>query len=429
MDNQLRQRLEIPCRRLEEINAVLLDPDMRVINDVMRVIEKYGTPEEINRKAEEARQLPALFEKVNRLNPRYLDDLHWLEEQRDRQAFISVPEYRRKVLGKRADSIRFRDEFAVTLEVSAAQYFPWIRAAAERAIQTETLMPGRFIRVRKMKEQEADGDLPAFAAAMEIIGASYVETLDTKGTDGSNVHLNGPETITGYFGGVGQPNHYPLKWLDEFLYYYTNYGVSQVLNINSGTILVGFLAYALGIDVTFKISVFHGNDNPYAGLWILMMAKLFSREDGTTPLIGFNWSNSVNNQTMELTAQFRKAFGLEHIVRFEHHITEAYKSIVRQPYNRREELTQIAGHVANISAKHEGGDPEVELNRAHPSDILDYFREKAEIIQSGDMDYLLLNFLDKVEATNRTAWALTECGLSFVAASRLHAAEEVIPAE
>jgi len=36
-----------------------------------------------------------------------------------------------------------------------------------------------------------------------------VETLDTKGTDGANVHLGGPDTITGYFGGVGQPNDYP----------------------------------------------------------------------------------------------------------------------------------------------------------------------------------------------------------------------------
>ena len=90
-------------------------------------------------------------------------------------------------------------------------------------------MPGRFIRVRKMVEQETDnGDIMAVAAAMQIIGASYVETLDTKGTDGSNVHLGGPETITGYFGGIGQPNHYPLKWADEYLKYYTTYGVRQV---------------------------------------------------------------------------------------------------------------------------------------------------------------------------------------------------------
>jgi hypothetical protein len=37
-----------------------------------------------------------------------------------------------------------------------------------------------------MKEQERDqGDILAVAAAMQIVGASYVETLDTKGTDWS----------------------------------------------------------------------------------------------------------------------------------------------------------------------------------------------------------------------------------------------------
>ena len=97
---------------------------------------------------------------------------------------------------------------------------------------------------------------------MNIIGASYVETLDTKGTDGSNIHLGGPDTITGYFGGVGEPNRYALKWLDEFLYYYTQYGVRQVLNINPGTVLLGYLLYRIGIDIEFKISVFMGNDNP-----------------------------------------------------------------------------------------------------------------------------------------------------------------------
>ena len=163
-----------------------------------------------------------------------------------------------------------------------------------------------------------------------------------------------------------------------------------------------------------------GNDNPYAGLWTLIGAKLFSRDDGTSPLIGFNWSNSINNETMELTAQFRKQLGFEDIVRFEHHITETWKSIVRQPYNRRDELVAIADHVANISAKHEGGDPEDEQSRNHPSDILDYFRDKAEVIASCDWENLLINFMDKYEAVNRTAWALTETGLSFIAAQNLH---------
>jgi hypothetical protein len=271
-----------------------------------------------------------------------------------------------------------------------------------------------------MKEQEVDGDLPAIAAAMQIIGASYVEALDTKGTDGSNIHLGGPATITGYFGGVGQPNDHALKWLDEYLYYYTNYGMQQVLNLNSGTVLLGYLLHRLGVDIEFKISVFMGNDNPYTALWTLIGAKLFSRDDGTSPLIGFNWSNSVNNETMEITAQFRKALGFEDVVRFEHHITETWKNIVLQPYNRRNELLQIADHIANISAKHEGGDPEIDSARDHPSDILDYFRDKSEIIESGDWDRLQSNFLDKFDATNRTAWALTEQGLSFIAAKNLH---------
>ena len=100
-----------------------------------------------------------------------------------------------------------------------------------------------------------------------------------------------------------------------------------------------------------------GNDNPYATLWTLLGAKLFSRDDGTCPLIGFNLSNSVNNETIEITAEVRQALGFEDVVRIEHHITECYKSIVLQPYNRRDELVQLADHVANIAAKHEGGDP------------------------------------------------------------------------
>jgi hypothetical protein len=420
MNDNFREMLKIPYDRLDDINAILLNPDMKIINDFLAVVEKYGTPEEINRKAEEARQLPNLLNKVGETNYEYVADLQWLAEQRDRGAFISVPEYRRQVLGERYTDQKFADEFAVTLEISAAQYFPWIIEIAKRSIAERKLMPGRFIKVRKMKEQEADGDLPAIAAAMNIIGASYVETLDTKGTDGSNVHLGGPATITGYFGGVGQPNHYPLKWVDEFLYYYTNYGVRQVLNINPGTVLAGYLLYRLGVDIEFKISVFMGNDNPFAGLWTLIGAKLFSRDDGTSPLIGFNWSNSVNNETLEITAQFRRQLGFEDVVRFEHHITETWKSIVRQPYNRRAELVQLADHVANISAKHEGGDPEVEETRAHPSDILDYFRDKSEVIASGDWDSMQQNFVDKWEATNNTAQALTECGLSFVAAHNLH---------
>lgn len=430
MIDEIQERLRIPQAHLDEINALLLDPDSRVMRAFLDVVRKYGAPEEINRQAEAARHLPSLLARLEALRSPYVQDLHWLAEQRDRGAFISIPEYRRRILGPRADTLTFKDDFAVTLEISAFQYFPWLITEARQAIANGELMPGRFIRVRKMKESEADdGDLLAVAAAMQIIGASYVETLDTKGTDGSNVHLAGPATITGYFGGVGQPNDHALMWLDEFLYYYTRYGITQVLNLNPGTVLLGYLLHKLGVNNEFKISVFMGNDNPYSVLWTLIGAKLFARPDGTSPLIGFNFSNSVNNETIELCAEVRRALDFERVVRFEHHITETWKSIVRQPYNRRAELVEIAGRVPNISAKHEGGDPEVEQTRAHPSDVLDYFRDKAEVLQANEMPLLERNFLDKHEAVNRTARALTEHGLSFIAARNLHhaGAPEVEP--
>ena len=417
----LRERLKISAKQLQAINDLLLDPKSRVVKEFLAVVAKYGTPEEINAKAAEAGKLENLMARLEKERSPYLAGVQWLMAQRDARAFVSVAEYRESVLGERAGKVRFREKFAVTLEISAAQYFPWIIEEARQAIARKELMPGRFIRVRKMKEQEGDnGDILAFAAAMQVMGASFVETLDTKGTDGANVHLGGPETITGYFGGIGQPNEYPLKWLDEFLYYYTHYGIRQVLNINPGTVFLGYLLRNLGIQNEFKISVFMGNDNPYAALWTLIGARLFSAQDGSCPLIGFNLSNSVNNETIEIIAEVRKKLGFEEAVRIEHHITETWKSIVRQPYNRRGELVQLADHVANIAAKHEGSEVETEKGRPHPSDIFDYFRDKQEIEASGEMPALLQNYLDKHDSVNLTARALTERGLTFKAAANLH---------
>ena len=416
----LREKLVIPKEKVDDINAILADPKNELVNKLLEVVEKYGGVEEINRKAEENGKVENLVQRLEERSSPYVKDLEWLMRQRDDEAFIGVEDYRKGVLGDRYGSMDFKDDYAVTLEISACQYFPWLIAEAKQAIKGQELMPGRFIRVRKMAEQEEDNDVLAVAAAMQIIGASWCETLDTKGTDGSNVHLGGPETITGYFGGVGQPNHYPIKWVDEFLHYYTNYGVREVLNINPGTVILGYLLHKLGIDNRFKISVFMGNDNPYSVFWTLMTAKLFSREDDTTSLIGFNFSNSVNNETIELSAMIRKELGFEDMVRFEHHILETYKSIVRQPYDRRDELMEVTPKVKNISAKHEGGDVEVECCCEHPSDILDYFLSKEEIEELGCGEAMLGNYLEKHNALNNTARALTENGLSFIAAQELH---------
>jgi len=419
--SDLRSLLKISESRLEEINALLTDPGNELINDLLEVIEEYGGPQEINRKAGEAGKLENLMAGLKKAKSPYLDDLKWLEDQKDRQAFISMDAYYRRVLGQKAKSTRINQHNAVTLEISALQYFPWLIIEARRSIEKKELMPGRYIRVRKMAEQETDnGDLMATAAAMQIIGATYVETLDTRGTDGSNIHLGGPETITGYFGGVGQPNEYPIKWVREYLKFYTQYGVRQVLNINAGTVLVGYLLHKMGVHNEFKISVFMGNDNPFSILWTLTTARLFARNDGTTSLIGFNLSNSVNNETIRRAAAIRRALGLENVVRFEHHITETWRSIVRQPYNRRAELVEVARDVPNISAKHEGGEVEVEKGLEHPSDILEYFLAKKDIEKQGLMPALERNYIEKHRSVNLTADALIKAGIGVVCAAELH---------
>ena len=419
--DSMRDKLKVNEKRLREINDFLTKSNQPIIDNILNVIKKYGTPEEINKKAKENMKLETKLKKLKDMKSPYLEGINWLIEQKEKNAFVSVEDYRKNILGSKYKASNFNKDYQVTLELSALQYFPWLLEQVKQVIAKKELLPARFIRVRMMKEQEADqGDIIAVSAAMDILGATWVETLDTKGTDGSNVHLGGPDTITGYFGGVGQPNDYPLKWLDEYLYYYTNYGVKQVLNVNPGTIMIAYLVHKMGVDMEFKISVFMGNDNPYSILGTLMYAKMFAREDGTTPLVGFNFSNSINNENIELSATVRKELGFEDLVRFEHHITETYKSIVRQPYDRTEELCQVAKKVRNIAAKHEGALPQVDSKREHPSDILDYFITKKDVESKGLMKHLLQNYLDKHDAVNNTARRLTENNIPVLGAWNVH---------
>jgi hypothetical protein len=131
-------------------------------------------------------------------------------------------------------------------------------------------------------------------------------------------------------------------------------------------------------------------------------------------------SNSANNETIRKAAVIRRALGLEDVVRFEHHITETLKSIVRQPYNRRDELVEIAREVPNISAKHEGGEVDIEQGLEHPSDILDYFMTKSDVESQGLMPALEQNYIEKHRSTNLTADALTRAGIGVVCAAELH---------
>ena len=425
----LRERLVLGPRDVKTVEMFLTSPDNRLVDGLLDVVEKYGGVDEINRRAAEAGRLDRRLERLRAEGSPYLADLEWLTDQRDRGAFVTLPEYRRSVLGPAADSMAFDDEHAVTLEISALQYFSWLIAQARHVIEHRELMPARYIRVRNMAEQAVPGgDVLAVAVAMQILGASHVETLDTRGTDGANVHLGGPDTIAGYFGGIGQPNDYPLRWADEYLYYLTEFGIRQVLNVNLGTIFVCLLLRKLGVECEFKVSVFTGIDNPFSAALLLLCARLLAGEDGSTSLAGLNLSNSADAATLLASAEAREALGLTDAVRFEHHVTEAYRSIVRQPYDRLADIEAVAEAVPNLSAKHEGGEPAVEVAREHPSDIFDYFLSLEEVETRGLMAALEQNYLDKHEAVCRTAAALTRAGIGVRAAALLHATHGVVAA-
>lgn len=153
----IQKLLSIPQNRIASVNAVFTDPNSQVMKDFLAVVAKYGTPDEINKKHKENRKLEVLMQKVTARNPEYTKDLLWLIEQKDKGAFISVDAYRNKALGMQSKIMTFADASAVTLEVSALQYFPWIRPMCERAIHEGSLIPGRFIAVRKMKELRTMG--------------------------------------------------------------------------------------------------------------------------------------------------------------------------------------------------------------------------------------------------------------------------------
>ena len=140
-------------------------------------------------------------------------------------------------------------------------------------------------------------------------------------------------------------------------------------------------------------------------------------------MIGLNLSNSVELPTLLAAGAVRRGLGFDDGVRLEHHVTETYKSIVRQPYDRRADVVHAAATVPNISAKHEGADPEVEATREHPSDILDYFIAKEQVVADGLMPLMERNFLDKHDAVVRTAAELTKAGIGVKPAARLHARE------
>ncbi len=246
-----------------------------IVNDLLAVVARYGTPEAINRKARGGRRAarPAGARPGDPARVPRPTSSGWPRGATG-DAFVSVADYRRGVLGDRErTTMAFRDDMAVTLEVSSAPVLPVGhrgRPEGDRAAN-RSLMPGRWIRVRKMKEQEADGDL----AGRPGRDADHRRQRRRDPRHQGHRRLEHPSRRPGHHHrvlrrGRRSPTTTRCMWVDEYLRYYTTYGVQQVLNLNPGTVLAGYLLHRLGVDIEFKISVFMGNDNPFAALWTLL---------------------------------------------------------------------------------------------------------------------------------------------------------------
>jgi hypothetical protein len=74
----LREKLRIDTKRLEEINAFLLDPNNEIVNRILALIEKFGGVEAINRKHAESGKLENLVGRLTDKKSPYVANLQWL---------------------------------------------------------------------------------------------------------------------------------------------------------------------------------------------------------------------------------------------------------------------------------------------------------------------------------------------------------------
>ncbi|HEW93198.1 MAG TPA: hypothetical protein ENF47_00625 [Thermoprotei archaeon] len=92
----------------------------RIIPDkqYIEIIDGYCGVDEINRMAKEAMELNDQLNRLEKINIDFLRDLEWLMKMRDGREFISIDEYRKRVLGEKYKEYSFNEEYAVALEIS-----------------------------------------------------------------------------------------------------------------------------------------------------------------------------------------------------------------------------------------------------------------------------------------------------------------------
>src|SRR3990172_2915332 len=106
---ELIQKMRIPSGRIDEINEAIFNPDQHVIKAFLDVVTKYGSQDEINAKEAESGKLSSLEAKVEQTCPEYLDELFWLQKKVENNSFIRISNFRRKILGEKANAVSFKE--------------------------------------------------------------------------------------------------------------------------------------------------------------------------------------------------------------------------------------------------------------------------------------------------------------------------------
>ena len=112
--NMFHQKsISVPTKYIQEINALLTNPNSKIMQRLFKTINTYGTPAEINKKAKHSSELSVILSKLKKINPVYVNDLHWLIKERDVGSFVSIEEYNRNILGKRYAKIKSWDSWII----------------------------------------------------------------------------------------------------------------------------------------------------------------------------------------------------------------------------------------------------------------------------------------------------------------------------
>ena len=273
--DDMRERLRIQAADAEAVSEFLASPDNPFVESLFDVLDKYGgvdADQPRGRRSRQAREPP-------RAPPRGAFAVSRRRRVARRAARRRRLRHAGRVPARRAGARRRRlrrrrwdarrgprrapsDRRAAVLPLAD-------RRAGRRSSSASSCPAASSANATWPSSRKPGGDLLAVCAAMQVIGASHVESLDTRGIDGANLMV-GLETIAGYFGGIGEPNEHVAalgRRVPALPHRVRRARGAQLQHRHHPR---GLRAAQARVRNEFKISVFLGVDNPWSVLWLLV---------------------------------------------------------------------------------------------------------------------------------------------------------------